>query len=171
MLGNKSVFATLAKEKVPYVTVTHCVLHRHCIEDTAVNFIRGRAVNHRLFAYFLKKLELATVLLYHTEVKWFSYGRIFARVFELHEDIMQFLRNQGNEITDHFENREFILPLLYLADILTHLNELNVSMQGTGMNIITAREKLSALTKKLSMWIKRIESGNLANSSSLDEGC
>lgn len=62
-----------------------------------------------------------------------------------------------------------ILSLAYLADVFTHLNELNVSMQRTGMNMITAREKLSALTKKLPMWIRRIESGNFANFPSLDE--
>ena len=64
MLGNKSGFATLLKAKVPLVTVTHCVLHRHALamktlpeklRDVlsivvhAVNFIRGRALNHRLF--------------------------------------------------------------------------------------------------------------------------
>ncbi|XP_068250635.1 protein FAM200C-like [Palaemon carinicauda] len=37
------------------------------------------------------------------------------------------------------------------------------------MNMITASEKLSALTKKLPMWIKLIESGNFANFPSLDE--
>ncbi|XP_068219262.1 protein FAM200C-like [Palaemon carinicauda] len=82
---------------------------------------------------------------------------------------MQFLRNQGSEIADHFENREFILSLAYLADVFMHLDELNVSIQGTAMNMITAREKLSALTKKLPMWIKSIESGNFANFPSLDE--
>ena len=102
-------------------------------------------------------------------MRWLSRGRVLTRVFELHEGIMQFLRNQGSEIADHFENREFILSLAYLADVFTHLNELNVSMQGTAMNMITAREKLSALTKKHPMWIKHIESENFANFPSLDE--
>ncbi|KAK3862332.1 hypothetical protein Pcinc_031801 [Petrolisthes cinctipes] len=96
-------------------------------------------------------------------------GRVLTRVFELHEEIKQFLRNQDSDIADHFENREFILSLAYLADVFKHLNELNISIQGTGMNMITAREKLSAFTQKLPIWIKRIEKGNVANFPSLDE--
>ena len=185
MLGNKSDFATLVKKEAPHVTVTHYVLHRHALATKtlpeklktvlsvvvrAVNFIRGRAVNHRLFASFCDEIgDEHSVLLYHTEVRWLSRGRVLTHVFELHEEIMQFLRNQGSEIADHFENREFILSLAYLADVFMHLNELNMSMQGTAMNMITAREKLSAFTKKLPVWIKRIESGNFANFPSLDE--
>ncbi|XP_068206219.1 protein FAM200C-like [Palaemon carinicauda] len=40
---------------------------------------------------------------------------------------------------------------------------------GKELNMITGREKLSALPKKLPMWIKRIERGNSANFPSLDE--
>jgi hypothetical protein len=31
MLGNKSGFAALVKQKVPHVGVTHCFLHRHAL--------------------------------------------------------------------------------------------------------------------------------------------
>ncbi|KAK4327553.1 hypothetical protein Pmani_001960 [Petrolisthes manimaculis] len=185
MLGNKSGFATLVKAEEPHVTVTHCVLHRHALATKtlpeklknvlsivvrAVNFIRERALNHRLFVSFCEEIGAEhSVLLYHTEVRWLSSGRVLTRVFELHEEIKQFLRNQDSDIADHFENREFILSLAYLADVFKHLNELNISIQGTGMNMITAREKLSAFTQKLPIWIKRIEKGNVANFPSLDE--
>ncbi|XP_068219261.1 protein FAM200C-like [Palaemon carinicauda] len=84
MLGNKSGFATPVKKEVPHVTVTHCVLHRHALATKtlpeklktvlsvvvrAVNFIRGRAVNHRLFASFCEEIGAEhSVPLYHTEV-------------------------------------------------------------------------------------------------------
>ena len=67
MLGNKSGFASLGKKEIPHITVTHCMLHRHAlaakslpeklknvlsIAESAVNYIRGNALNHRLFKAF-----------------------------------------------------------------------------------------------------------------------
>ena len=185
MLGNKSGFAAHVKKEVPHVTVTHCVLHRHALAAktlpqqlknvlsivvSAVNFIRGQALNHRLFKVFCDEIGAEhNVLLYHTAVRWLSRGRVLTRVFELHKEIQQFLRQRGSGIAEHFENEKFILSLAYLADIFSHLNELNTSIQGTGMNMITAREKMSAFTNKLPIWINRIGSGNYANFPKLDE--
>jgi hypothetical protein len=88
MLGKKSGFGALVQ--VPQVVVIHCFLHRHALAsktlsprlksamDTAVqavNFIRSRALNHRLFKIFCQEVGAAQeVLLYHTEVCWLSHG-------------------------------------------------------------------------------------------------
>ena len=49
-----------------------------------------------------------------------------------------------------------------------HLNELNLSLQGQQMNVITACEKLKAFKLKLSLWSSRIAKDNLANLPSLN---
>ena len=49
-----------------------------------------------------------------------------------------------------------------------HLNELNLSLQGQQMNLITACEILKAFKLKLSLWSSRIAKDNLANLSSLN---
>ena len=49
-----------------------------------------------------------------------------------------------------------------------HLNELNLSLQGQQMNVITAWEKLKAFKLKLSLWSSRVAKDNLANLSSLN---
>ena len=87
---------------------------------------------------------------------------------ELHEEIAQFLQEKGNELADCFKCQQFILSLAYLADVFTHLNELNISMQGSGGNIMTASEKLSALLYKLPVWKRRVENCNFANFPNLD---
>ena len=61
MLGNKSGFAALVKERVPDVTTKHYVLHRHALVAKTlpslfkeflsvcvkvVNYIRRRPLNH-----------------------------------------------------------------------------------------------------------------------------
>ncbi len=64
MIGKKSGFIAMVKEKAPHVLTTHCVLHRQALASKTlpkklkeamrtvvqtVNFIRGRALNQRLF--------------------------------------------------------------------------------------------------------------------------
>ena len=49
-----------------------------------------------------------------------------------------------------------------------HLNELNLSLQGQQMNMITACEKRKAFKLKLSLWSSRIAKDNLANLPSLN---
>jgi len=83
---------------------------------------------------------------------------------ELCKEIEQFLRHQGSGIARHFENKEFVLPLAYLADIFSRLNDLNISIQGTAMNMTRARESI-CLYKKLSI---RIGSCYYANFQQLD---
>ena len=64
MMGVKSGFTSLVKKRAPHVISTHCVLHRHALASKTlpqylkyvlakvvecVNYIRTRALNHRLF--------------------------------------------------------------------------------------------------------------------------
>ena len=57
-----------------------------------INYIRGRALNHRLFEAFCSDLDDdASVLLFHTDVRWLSRGRVLTRFFERRMEIEQFL--------------------------------------------------------------------------------
>ena len=49
------------------------------------------------------------------------------------------------------------------------LNELNLSLQGRGLNTVTASEKLAAFKEKLALWIKCVKMGNLVNFPCLEE--
>jgi len=61
------------------------------------------------------------------------------------------------------------MPLAYLADIFSHLNDLNTSIQGTAINMIRARKSISVFTNKLSICISCIGSGYYANFLQLDK--
>ena len=185
MLGNRSGFAALVKNEVPDATVTHCILHRQalvskCLPVTLknvmdscvkiVNFIRGRSLNHRLFKAFCGELgDDASVLLFHTEVRWLSRGRVLTRFFNLRMEIEQFLREQKCDLVHNFDSTSFSPMLAYLVDIFQHLNDLNLSLQGKEMNIVTACDKLRAFRKKLLLWSLRIQNQNFANFPTLDE--
>ena len=72
MSGTIKGFVTLAKEKNPYVKWTHCIIHREALASKgmspqlhdvlncsikAINFIKSRPLNYRLFHLLYKKIE------------------------------------------------------------------------------------------------------------------
>ena len=72
-------------------------------------------------------------------------------------------------MAEYFETTKFIQNLAYLADVFTALNELNRSLQGQGISVIHACEKLSAFKEKLQLSIRRVNEGNFINFPSLQE--
>ena len=141
--------------------------------DTAVktiNWIRGRALHHRLFKSLCEHMESEhTVLLFHTEVRWLSRGRVLARFFELRKEIQVFLRERHHNLLEELESHEFNQMLAYLSDIFTRMNDLSLSLQGRSMNMLNCYEKLNAFKEKLRVWSIRVKRGNLSNFPSLEE--
>ncbi|XP_005005209.1 protein FAM200C [Cavia porcellus] len=185
MLGENSEFVARMTKEVPHIVMTHCLLNPHALviktlplklRDAlftvvrVINFIKGRAPNHRLFQAFFEEIGIEyNVLLFHTEMRWLSRGQILTHIFEMYEEINQFLHHQSSNLIDGFESKDFKIHLAYLADFFKHLNELSASVQRIGMNTVSAREKLSAFVRKFPFWQKRIEKRNFTNFPSLEE--
>ena len=137
------------------------ILNVLSIVVSAVNFIGGQALNHRLFKVFCNKVGAKhIVLLYHTEVRWLSRIWVLTCVFLLRKEIEQFLRHRNGGIAEHFKNEELIMPLAYLSDIFNHLSDLNTSIPGTVMNMITARETCGG-PRITFVWRPSVPQGNL----------
>ena len=136
-----------------------------------INYIKGRALNHRLFLSLCQNVSQNKkhVLLYHSEVRWLSRGRVLHRFLQLRKEIKRFLEDHNSDLVVCFESVEFIQMTGYLADIFHHLNELNLSQQGKEMNMVKAFKKLKSFITKLPLWSRRAQGGNLANFSFLDE--
>lgn len=50
----------------------------------AINFIKSKLLNFRLFTILCNEMDSDhKKLLFHTEVKWLSHGKILSRLFEL----------------------------------------------------------------------------------------
>ena len=144
MLGQKSGFSALVKADAPHIIVTHCVLHRHALATKTlppklaevlkivvqcVNYVRNSALKHRIFKELCNEMGSEfEVLLYHSNVRWLSRGKVLNRVFAMRVELALFLREHQHCHADYFENSEFILILAYMADIFDALNHLNQQM-------------------------------------------
>ena len=135
MRGAKSGFTTLVKKRAPHIISSHCAFPRHALASKTlpeylkaywkhviecVNFIRARALNHRLFKVLCDQMGSGHLaLLYHTEVRWLSRGLVLSRVFELCGEIETFLRERKSPLSKHFDDNKFIGALADLADIFS----------------------------------------------------
>ncbi|XP_068206246.1 protein FAM200C-like [Palaemon carinicauda] len=144
MMGNKSGFAASVKEMVSDIITKHCVLHRHALAIKTlpshfkevlsicvkvVNYIWGRALNHKVFKLFCEEMGSEhQVLLFHTEMRWLSRGKMLTRIAELADEIAIFLRKYQSDFAENFGDENFIVSLSYLADIFSHLTDLILSM-------------------------------------------
>jgi hypothetical protein len=81
---------------------------------------------------------------------------------ELRTEIAMFLREKENKLCEELEIQGFIVSLAYLADIFSHLNDLNISLQGSEVTVLDANEKIAAFQKKLALWKGRVAKDNYA---------
>lgn len=141
MTGTKIGLVSLLREKSPHLLGFHCIIHQealcakisspkllHVMESviSIVNFIRGNALHHREFVEFA---ELDVLL--HAEVRWLSKGKVLNRLIMLLPKIIDFLDSKQISKFDKFLcDVQWIRAVSFLADITTHLNNLNVNLQG-----------------------------------------
>ena len=109
MMGCNSGLRGLIKGDAPHITITHCMLHRHALVSKTlpssladvlrivvetVNYVKGLPLNHRIFMQLCEQMDSEfKVLLYHSEVRWLSRGKVMNRVFVLCAELLEFLRD------------------------------------------------------------------------------
>uniref|UniRef100_A0A667X2M9 HAT C-terminal dimerisation domain-containing protein n=1 Tax=Myripristis murdjan TaxID=586833 RepID=A0A667X2M9_9TELE len=153
----------------------HCFIHRQALACKGippdldkvlkevirvVNFIKGSALNHRLFDQLCADMGAEhTHLLFHTEVRWLSKGRVLTRVYELRNEIHAFLHEKKSPLADLFTD-DWLFTLSYLADIFSSLNELNLKLQGQCDDVFRNWKHVMAFQKSLKLWLARLRRPN-----------
>jgi hypothetical protein len=87
---------------------------------------------------------------------------VLSRLFELRDEVRVFFIDLESPftLTERLNDYSWLAVLAYMADIFTHLNTLNLSMQGGGITIFNVEDKIEAMIKKLELWARRLSKRN-----------
>ena len=186
MAGKRKGLRALIKKASPNAEWTHCIIHREALASRqlspelsevmadiigVVNFIKTRPLKTRVFSAICEEMGAEhQAVLYHSESRWLSRGKVLSRVFELREQIRVFLEQEHKyEVAEKFSDENFLGKLAYLSDIFGKLNELNLQLQGKDKHLPQVTDKITSFTRKLAMWGRKLDEGNTDSFENLHE--
>uniref|UniRef100_A0ABM5FVD0 General transcription factor II-I repeat domain-containing protein 2A-like n=1 Tax=Pogona vitticeps TaxID=103695 RepID=A0ABM5FVD0_9SAUR len=159
---------------------SHCIVHQEnlCAKALnmanvmqvvikAVNFIMSKGLNHCQFQEFLKFMDAEYEdIIYFSEVRWLSQGKMLARIYDLRNEIKSFMEYKTKCVPE-LDNENWLTDLAFLVDLTTHLNELNMHLQGENQLISTMFQTITAFKMKLKLSHSQMKAKNLMHFSTL----
>lgn len=154
----------------------HCIIHQQnlCGKElnfehvmkvvvSTVNFIKSRALHHRQFKQFLDEIEAQYGdVVFFTEVRWLSRGNTLQRFVSLLDEIVIFLNEKG-KVVPELENLDWLCDLAFLVDLTSHLNNLNIKLQGNNQLISQLANHVAAFEQKLKLFQSQLTKGELGH--------
>ncbi|XP_066983857.1 protein FAM200B-like [Macrobrachium rosenbergii] len=127
-----------------------------------VNTIKSSALNTQLFSLLCQELgSNHEVLLFHTEVRWLSWGNVVTRMESLKEELTEFfkcdIKTKSLGFIQKLSDSQWLQKLAYLTDIFLQLNSLNLSLQGCFTTVIDFMDRLRSFTMKLELWERKVQ--------------
>jgi len=178
MCGKLTGLVSRVQKVAPYCKSTHCAIHREALASKnmpdqlssvlkcavkVINFIKARALNSRLFKLLCEEMGgQFNTLLFHTEVRWLSRGKILNRLFELRSEVHLFLIEKDDDMKNLFNNEEWLSRLAYLADIFDKLNTLNMGLQCINIAIFTTYDKINSFKRKLDLYKSQLKKKDIS---------
>ncbi|XP_029043251.1 general transcription factor II-I repeat domain-containing protein 2-like isoform X1 [Osmia bicornis bicornis] len=95
----------------------------------------------------------------YTEVEWLNRGTVLEKFFNIHEIIRDFMELTGQSVPQ-LKDTQWLIDLAFLADLATHLNNLNLLLQEEGQIIVQLYDSICAFQMKIQLWIKQLQMGN-----------
>ncbi|MBN3306723.1 SCND3 protein, partial [Amia calva] len=156
----------------PELTAYHCIIRQSVLcanlsEEYAqvmniimklINFLRASSSQHRLLREFLKEVEAnANDLLLHNNVRWLSKGRVLERFWSIRKEITAFLVQLKSQKATQFslflQDESKMDIVAFLVDITSHLNELNVKLQGKNNSVCDLMTAVRSFQRKLEVFV------------------
>ncbi|KAL1265252.1 hypothetical protein QQF64_003279 [Cirrhinus molitorella] len=176
MTGKHSGLVTKVQAVAPFAVWTHCMIHKQALAAKkmppdmkqvmdeairAVNKIKTSATSTRLFKVLCQEMGAKhQQLLFHSEVRWLSRGKVLSRLHELREEVRIFLLEKNSPLSPRFSDEKWLALLAYLANIFSRLNDLNTGLQGKNTSLFTLSDKIEGWIRKLSLWRTRLNNDN-----------
>lgn len=148
----------------------HCLIHQQAlcckvlkwasvmkVVVQCVNYIRKNGLKHRQFQAFLSELGSAYQdVLYYTEIRWLSRGKVLRRFYDLLPEINTFLQSKG-ETVQELTDPGWKWDLAFLTDVTEVLNHLNLQLQGKGNLISDMYSHIKAFEVKLQLLLRQVQ--------------
>ena len=155
----------------------HCIIHQQalCAKSAnlvdvmsvvvkVVNSILSHGLNHRQFRLLLEEVNEHYIdLLFFCEVRWLSRGAMLSRVCDLKQEIANFLQQKKLPHADKFSDSRWLSRLALLTDITTHLNALNLKLQGKEVLVTDMYGHITAFEVKLRLWEAQLADSQFAH--------
>lgn len=179
MVGKEKGAVTRLKEDNPDLITYHCIIHQTVLcailsEKFAeimgtmmklINFLRvSSSHQHRLLREFLKEVEAnANDLLLHNNVRWLSKGTVLERFWSIRNEIETFLAQLKSQKAKQFslflQDESTMDTVAFLVDITSHLNALNLKLQGKNNSISDLMTAVRSFQRKLELFREDLSKG------------
>ncbi|XDV31945.1 hypothetical protein PO909_002862 [Leuciscus waleckii] len=107
-------------------------------------------------------------LLLHTDIRWLSKRKTLQRLFELRDQVSDFLSEHLHSHAPLLKNNSWLAYLAYLADVFSRLNDLNLELQGKDTTVLHLYDRVSGFMKKIELWCRKCQNGDVSSFPQLD---
>lgn len=173
MRGIKKGFIANVLKCNANVKVVHCMIHREILVSKSVpaellqtlsevvkvvNYIKSNALRSRIFSALCEAMDSDyRCLLFHTETRWLSKGKVLNRFVHMKDEILFFIETSADVTFTFLKNEYWWLQVSFLSDLFDKLNNVNLCLQGAQENFITMSGKLKSFVEKLKLWTCKIK--------------
>ncbi|XP_076330791.1 general transcription factor II-I repeat domain-containing protein 2-like [Tachypleus tridentatus] len=183
MTGKESGFVGFLRENEVTCPTFHCVIHQGALRGKSVkqnevfklvvkviNMIRGgnKSLLYRQLKQFLEDMEAEYGdLAFYNQETWLSARKCLELFFVIRKEIPafinQFVSSDTTQSEEELKSKDFLKQLAFLIDITTHLNDLNLKLQGQNQMVSNLIGNINGFRNKLRIFNVCLEKNDLTH--------